>query len=649
MFSFFRRSNLLPNREKLKTFIRSYAIRLGNRADSPWIFYDNSLKETYQIKDRLSPAAIEKFQKSMTITLDVNIILFLRKRHFCLLKEIIREQERIFRKQAEEQAALLGENKKSNEDTKTTSSQNGHLDDVQIISDNEDKPKSPKKKVKSTPTTPRKSSQSPTKKSRSPTKQKTKKQLTLHDMKFGKNSNSHNQLLQKTSVTTYNIAVPYSLLQKLDKTRRDRGIQSKVFQRLILHCARTLNDKQRLRLPDEYRSLIQTKYDELELKRRLSEMTEQEKKNFLQTKQKQKQLEQKASEDLDLLSSKILPSPKQIETLLSIPSHYIGDLLVICTFFTSCHSLFLSSLTDDLPKTTQQFLRSFKHEYLLQAYTTSSTTNFFNYFIELLQILMKLLFKEDDNRLNHDESNNNNNDDDDTTEQQDMETNSTEQIFIDEDIEQVYDTKLTDIPLTPFTCQELTRLYLLKEKDEKNRNILDKLANSETKDLSISEQIDLLLLLVNIITTDSEIMSDYFESLTRTMSESNRERNQLISERRKAQEEESKQKKLQLQNGENEKISSKKQTKTGLLLTPKNSLGTTNDENQQSSPSANHDDNEDMDSGGDDDLKSVIQRRRQMLSMSKELKEKRELEAQKIHNEQKRELAIQRAEQAYQV
>jgi hypothetical protein len=73
LFSFFRRSNLLPNREKLKTFIRSYAIRLGNRADSPWIFYDNSLKETYQIKDRLSPAAIEKFQKSMTITLDVNI------------------------------------------------------------------------------------------------------------------------------------------------------------------------------------------------------------------------------------------------------------------------------------------------------------------------------------------------------------------------------------------------------------------------------------------------------------------------------------------------------------------------------------------------------------------------------------------------
>jgi hypothetical protein len=69
-------------------------------------------------------------------------------------------------------------------------------------------------------------------------------------MKFAKNSTSHNQLLQKssstssTSVTTYNIAVPYSLLQKLDKTRRDRGLQSKLFQRLILHCARTLNDKQ---------------------------------------------------------------------------------------------------------------------------------------------------------------------------------------------------------------------------------------------------------------------------------------------------------------------------------------------------------------------------------------------------------------------
>jgi len=68
----FRRSNLIPNREKLKTFIRSYAIRLGNRADSPWIFYDNSIKEKYQLKDRVSSIIIEKFQKTMTITLDVN-------------------------------------------------------------------------------------------------------------------------------------------------------------------------------------------------------------------------------------------------------------------------------------------------------------------------------------------------------------------------------------------------------------------------------------------------------------------------------------------------------------------------------------------------------------------------------------------------
>ncbi|CAF0913453.1 unnamed protein product [Adineta steineri] len=648
-----QRSNLLPNREKLKTFIRSYGIRLGNRADSPWVFYDDSIKEKYQIKDRVSSEDIEKFKKSMTITLD----------------EIIREQERIVRKQAEEEeVALLGENKKSN--ANNTSSQNGHVNDDDIIlSDDEDKPKSPKKKGKSTPTatTPKKSSQSivsPRKKSHSPTKQKTptktKKQLTLHDMKFAKkSSNSNELLLQKsssTSVTTYNIAVPYSLLQKLDKTRRDRGIQSRVFQRLVLHCARSLNDKQRLRLPDEYRSLIQSKYEELELKRRLSEMTEQEKKTFLQTKHKQKQLEQKSCEDLDLTSSKTLPLPKPIQGLTSIPSHYTGDLLVICTFFTSCHSLFFSSLTDDLSKTAQQFLRSFKHNHLLQAYLTSSTTIFFNCFIELLQILMKLLFKEDDNRLNNDDNNNHDEEDKQqqlqqlNNEQHDMETNHIEQITIDDDIEQVYDVKLADIPLTQFTCQELTRLYLIKEKNENIRKIADKLANLESKDFLISEQIDLLLLLVNMITTDSEIMSDYFEYLTRTMSESFRERNQLLAERRKAQEEDSKQKKLQLQNGENGKIASKKQNKSGLLLTPKNSIGgTTNDENHQSSPSALHDDNGEIDSGGDDDdLKTVIQRRRQMVAMSKELKEKRELETQKIYNEQKRELAIQKAEQAYQ-
>jgi hypothetical protein len=129
------------------------------------------------------------------------------------------------------------------------------------------------------------------------------------------------------------------------------------------------------------------------------------------------------------------------------------------------------------------------------------------------------------------------------------------------------------------------------------------------------------------------------------MSEASRERNQLLSERRKAQEEESKQKKLQLQNGENDQISSKKQT----LITPKNSHGITNDENQQTlTPIIVVDENGDIDNGNDDDLKTVLQRRRQMVAMSKELKEKREIEAQKFHIKQKRQLAIQKAEQIYQ-
>jgi len=79
------------------------------------------------------------------------------------------------------------------------------------------------------------------------------------------------------------------------------------------------------------------------------------KKLFFKQKNKQKQ----SCEDLDIQSSKILPLPKQIQTLITIPTHYISDLLVIYTFVTSCHSLFLSSLNEDLSKTTQQFLREF--------------------------------------------------------------------------------------------------------------------------------------------------------------------------------------------------------------------------------------------------------------------------------------------------
>jgi hypothetical protein len=72
LFFYLRRCSLIPNREKLKIFIRSYTIRLGNRADSPWIFYDNINKDKYELKDRISSDIIEKFKKSSTITLDVN-------------------------------------------------------------------------------------------------------------------------------------------------------------------------------------------------------------------------------------------------------------------------------------------------------------------------------------------------------------------------------------------------------------------------------------------------------------------------------------------------------------------------------------------------------------------------------------------------
>ncbi|CAM4745944.1 unnamed protein product [Rotaria magnacalcarata] len=649
-----QRCSFIPNREKLKTFIRSHSLRLGNRADSPWIFYDDSIKTKYEIKDLIPSEMVDKMKKSMTITLD----------------EILREQERIARKHAEEEAAALAEKNKSNEINNNTPVPNSHFDDFQIVLSDDDRipkvaePKStdekerkssaekkakvPKEKklkqVKSAPAGSKNSAQpssSPSKKTQNSSKppSKPKKQLTLEDMKFTKNSTNHNDLLERSSVTTYDVVVPHSLLQKLDKARRDRGIDSKFFHRVILHCARILNDKQRLRLPDEYRTLIQVKFEELELKRRLSQMTDEEKKLFLQT----KRLEQKPIEDLDLTLTKDLPVAKQVHTTLSISSKSMSDLLMISTFLTSCHSLFYLSLNDDIPKTTQLYLRSFKFNYLLN----TSTTIFSNYFIEILQIFMKLLFKEDENRSNDDGESEDGENEAKKNEEDTKNKNLNEPIDVDKDIEQVYSIQLSQIPLTPFTCQELTRLYLLKEKDDSNQIILDKLANCETRDLSIPEQIDLLLLLVNTITTDNELMSDYFEYLTRTMSEASRERNQLVSERRRAQEEESKQKKLQLQNGDNEKVSSKKQTKIGPLITPKNSNGTTNDENRQTTPLI-VDENGDIENGNDDDLKTVLQRRRQMVAMSKELKEKREIEAQKLQIQQKRQLAIQKAEQIYQ-
>lgn len=390
---------------------------------------------------------------------------------------------------------------------------NGHFDDFQIVlSDDEDKlklmtekkpkssdekkpkvpndkkPKVPKeKKLKQVKSAPATSQSSPTKQSQKSTKQtkspsKPKKQLTLDDMKFTKNSANHSDLLERSSIKTFDVVVPYSLLQKLDKVRRDRGMDSKFFHRVILHCARTLNDKQRSRLPDEYRSLIQVKYEEIELKRRLAQMTDEEKKLFLQT----KRLEQKPIEDLDLSSTKDLPLAKPVVATLTISPKSVNDLLLISTFLTSCHSLFSLSLNDDIPKTTQIYLRSFKFNYLLN----TSTKIFSTFFLEILQIFMKLLFKEDENRSNDEEDNEGEESDGESSKKsiENKEKND-EPLDVDKDIEQVYSIQLSQIPLTPYTCTELTRLYLLKEKDDSNQTMLDKLASCETKDLSIPEQV----------------------------------------------------------------------------------------------------------------------------------------------------------------
>ena len=135
-------------------------------------------------------------------------------------------------------------------------------------------------------------------------------------------------------------------------------------------------------------------------------------------------------------------------------------------------------------------------------------------------------------------------------------------------------------------------------------------------------------------------MSDYFEHLNQKMSEAARERQQLLSERRKIQDGETKPKKLKLQNLDQDKINPKKRATIIPIVN-----GTQNDENRHVSSTNFNDDLMEF----DDDLKTVLQRRRQMVAMSKELKEKRELEAQKQQLEQKRQMALDKVEQIYQV
>ncbi|CAF0728357.1 unnamed protein product [Didymodactylos carnosus] len=686
-----QRPTPIPNREKLKTFIRSYAIRLGNRIDSPWILFDNNIKQKYQIIDRIPDNIIEKFKKELSITLE----------------EILREQERIRRKQAEEvHNEVVAETTTPN--SKTTPSHNGWSYDENnhiVIHDSDDdeeeesiplsklvaqmtsptkqlhldqhssKSKSPSlKKRSSAPSTikdqPSTSSSKHTKKDQrsSLSSNKTKKsssnnkQLTLTDMKFTKNSStlsptsSQKSLFSTPVPHAHQVIIPLAILQRLDKTKKEKGLQSKLFQRLTLHCARTLNDKQRQRLPDEYRSLIQAKYEYLEEKKQLSQMTEHDRRIYLLEKQKQRIKDQQPCEDLDLLPiMKTLPSP----ILFDVGnSNYVGHLLMICTFFTSCHSLFISSFTTnqttkhDLSKSTQTFLKTFKHDHLLNAYKTTSTGIFFNYFNELCLILMKFLLKEDEKNSYSDENEND-------TEELQNEHNGSEKnddsnegttstvVSANDEFQHNYSMSITDITLNAFTCQELTRLYLLKEKNSHHQTIIEKLTSDEYNHFSIHDQIDLLLLLIDIIINDNYLMNDYFDYLHRQMTEALKERTKLVAEKRKQIEEENKIKKLQLQNGEHKTNSKSKKSKSLPVKTSQN-----NDENQQNgtvTTTTLTTTIEEMAGGeDDDDLKSVLQSRRQKLQESKELKEKKEIEAQKLYNDQKRDANIQRAELAYQ-
>lgn len=127
-------------------------------------------------------------------------------------------------------------------------------------------------------------------------------------------------------------------------------------------------------------------------------------------------------------------------------------------------------------------------------------------------------------------------------------------------------------------------------------------------------------------------MSEFFDHLHRNLAEAARER-------RKVQEEQGKKRKLQIQNSDQDQIRPKKRS---IGHEP---MDTSNDENRNFY--GNHSTEEANDF--DDDLKTVLQRRRQMLAMSKELKEKREIQAQQQQLEQKRILALEKVEQNYQV
>ncbi|XP_053384171.1 tyrosine-protein kinase BAZ1B-like isoform X2 [Mercenaria mercenaria] len=187
-------------------------------------------------------------------------------------------------------------------------------------------------------------------------------------------------------------------------------------------AAKVLTNGQREKLGSEVKELVMKKYNLLQEKLKLSKMTEEEKKAYLEKRAQQRREEyrkklkhsRKKFEDT-CLDLKALPPPKLVVTPDGLPNELFGDVTMV-TEFISCYSGLLMP-DDEYPIYTEALMKAL-----------AAGKDGFTYLCRTLTVLLQTLLQDQ----------------------------------IAEDYEELK-VPLSDIPVNPCTCSELVRLCLRRQ------------------------------------------------------------------------------------------------------------------------------------------------------------------------------------------
>ncbi|XP_014681000.1 PREDICTED: tyrosine-protein kinase BAZ1B-like isoform X2 [Priapulus caudatus] len=178
-------------------------------------------------------------------------------------------------------------------------------------------------------------------KGKSGSSSKKMKQMTLLDMKMKPGNKTPTSSPSKPAAPrTPSIVVRLKRAMKESKNKDDKQSKAKV-TKLLTQCTKELKENQMKILPEDIRANIQRQINILSLRERLKNMSQEEKRDYFKSKQKEKRDERreldKKFDDKELANLEPLPMPKLVQTPDGLPNDLFGDVAMV-TEFLNCYA-----------------------------------------------------------------------------------------------------------------------------------------------------------------------------------------------------------------------------------------------------------------------------------------------------------------------